>query len=342
MRADRLLSLLMLLQAGRRRTAEDLARQLEVSPRTIYRDLDALSSAGVPVYANRGPNGGVALLEGWRHSLTGLTQPEVQALSAAAAPAALGDLGLSEAFRSGILKVAAALPTLQQPLAEHARQRLHVDASSWFGGKEEVPHLGVLREGVWQDRKVHLTYRDFEGHASDRVVEPYALVIKQDRWYLVAGTDRGPSVFRGGRIDAATLLEARFERPRGFDLPTFWSEWCRRFASERPHYDVTLRLTRAGEEALRQVRPAEQEHLLGARRARDGTRTVTLDFEREAIAVSQLATLGPGVEVLEPPELRARLRQLAIELSGLYGTPARAEASRSRPRARRPRPRHRT
>ncbi|WP_434048094.1 MULTISPECIES: WYL domain-containing protein [Sorangium] len=327
MRADRLLSLMLLLQQakGRQLTAEDLARRLHVSARTIYRDLDALSSAGVPVYANRGPNGGIALLEGWQTSLTGLTQPEVQALSAVAAPGALADIGLSAALESGLIKLSAALPVVQRSAAEHARQRLHVDSSGWFQGREAVPHLDVLREGVWQDRKVWLAYRDFDGEASERVVDPYGLVIKADRWYLVAGTARGPSVFRGARVEGARLLDEGFARPEGFDLATCWKAWCERFAERRASYVVTLRASEEGEAALRRVRPSGEHARWGqGSRGRDGTRTVTVDFERESIAVSQLIGLGRGVEVLEPAALRARLGAIAEDLRAVYR--ARGEA----------------
>ncbi|WP_437987085.1 helix-turn-helix transcriptional regulator [Sorangium sp. So ce117] len=322
MRADRLLSLMLLLQRAKSRqlTAEDLARRLEVSARTIYRDLDALSSAGVPVYAQRGPSGGISLAEGWQTSLTGLTQPEVQALAAVAAPGALADIGLSAALESGLIKLSAALPAVHRSLAEHARQRLHVDASGWFQGREVVPHLDVLREGVWQDRKVWLAYRDFDGEASERVVEPYGLVIKADRWYLVAGTERGPSIFRGARVAGARLLDAVFARPEGFELAACWKALSRRFAEQRASYVVTLRVTGEGEEALRRVRPGGEHERWGRGTCgREGTSVVTVDFERESIAISQIVGLGRGVEVLDPAALRARLREIAEDLRAVYG-----------------------
>ncbi|WNG50209.1 YafY family transcriptional regulator [Archangium minus] len=321
MRADRLVSLLMLLQTRQRWTAGELAQRLEVSERTIYRDLDALSASGVPVFATRGPSGGVALVEGWRTQLTGLKRAEVHALAAVGAPVALEDLGLSAPLRSGLMKLAAALPAVQQSLIEYARQRLHVDPSSWrFSEREPVPHLAVLRDAVWQDRRVRLEYRDFDGNRTRRVVEPYGLVIKADRWYLVAGSEKGPAVFRGSRVEGVRLLPTTFERPARFDLEVFWKEWCARFAERRAQYEVTLRVTAEGEDAVRHVRPpADQARLAEARQARDGTKTVTLDFERESIALSQLCVLGRGVEVLAPEALRVRLRTISAELQALYG-----------------------
>lgn len=321
MRADRLVSLLMLLQTRARWTASELSRRLQVSERTIYRDLDALSGSGVPVLATRGPNGGVALVEGWRTQLTGLTRTEVHALAAVGAPGALEDLGLSAPLRSGLVKLAASLPSLQQSVIEYARQRLHADPSPWFSTEREpVPHLSVLRDAVWQNRRVRLMYRGFDGRRSRRDVEPYGLVIKADRWYLVAGTGRGPTTFRGTRIEGARLLAGTFERPARFDLAAYWKEWCAQFAERRAQYEVTLRLTPEGEEALRPLRPpADQKRLAGIRRANDRTKTVTLDFEREAIALSQLCALGRAVEVLAPEALRARLSAVGAELRALYG-----------------------
>jgi predicted DNA-binding transcriptional regulator YafY len=182
-----------------------------------------------------------------------------------------------------------------------------------------VPHLAVLRDAVWQDRRVRLEYRDFDGKQSRRVVDPYGLVIKADRWYLVAGTERGPSGFRGSRIEGVRQLSKSFERPPGFDLAAFWKDWCAKFTERRASYEVTLRVTPEGEEALRHIRPPADHARLGeAPRQRDGTKTVTIDFERETIALSQLCPLGRGVEVLAPEALRNRMRAIAGELQALY------------------------
>jgi predicted DNA-binding transcriptional regulator YafY len=219
------------------------------------------------------------------------------------------------------VKLAASLPSLQQSVIEYARQRLHVDPSPWFSTEREpVPHLAVLRDAVWQNRRVRLAYRDFDGRRSKRDVEPYGLVIKADRWYLVAGTERGPSTFRGARIDSARLLPSRFERPARFDLAAFWKEWCAQFAGRRAQYEVTLRITPEGEEALRHIwPPAAQARLAEAHPSRDGTKKVTLDFERETIALSLLCSLGRAVEVLAPEALRTRLRTMAADLRAVYG-----------------------
>ncbi|MFP2958711.1 helix-turn-helix transcriptional regulator [Myxococcus sp. 1LA] len=336
MRADRLVSLTLLLQTRPKMTAGELARELQVSERTIHRDLDALSGAGVPVYATRGAAGGVALMEGWRTQLTGFTRTELHALAAVAAPGALDDLGLTSALRSGLMKLAASLPALQKPALEYARQRLHVDASSWFVEREPVPHLATLRDAVWQDRRVSLTYRDFEGKPSRKVVDPYALVIKGDRWYLVAGTDADePRVYRGSRVEGARMRPETFARPERFDLPTFWKAWCARFAEKRAQYDVTLRLTPEALEALRKIRPpADGARLDAAPLAADGSKTVVVDFERESIAFSQLCDVGTGFEVLAPEFLRMRLLKLATSILDAHGSDATQSAPARHTRAR--------
>src|SRR5262245_43661874 len=182
MRADRLLSLLLLLQSSKGRLkARELARRLEVCERTVHRDLEALSGSGVPVFADRGPNGGAALVEGWRTNVAGLTDAEAQALAIGAAPNVLGKLGLSAPMKSGLLKLAASLPALQQRAADEARRKLLIDATPWFETDEELPHLGALRDAVWRERKLRLGYRDFDGKESRRSVDPYALVVKLDR-----------------------------------------------------------------------------------------------------------------------------------------------------------------
>ncbi|MBJ6760717.1 WYL domain-containing protein [Myxococcaceae bacterium JPH2] len=325
MRADRLVHLLMRLQARPRSTVGALARELQVSGRTVLRDLEALSTAGVPVTTTRGAGGGVSLMEGWRTQLTGLTRPELQALASVGAPGALEDLGLSGPLRTGLVKLAAALPSLQQPALEHARQRLLVDASGWFTTRERVPHLGVLRDAAWQDQRVTLTYQDFEGARTRRPVDPYGLVIKADRWYLVAGTEKGPRVFRGSRIEGARRRPQGFTRPADFDLNGFWKDWCARFATERPRYEVTLRCTEAGVAALRALRPPSEAARLDA--ALRGKRQVVLDFEREAIAVSQLCGVGAAVEVLAPEALRQRLGAVGAALQSLYGASGRRRSA---------------
>lgn len=314
MRADRLVRLLMLLQSRSGWTAASLAERLEVAERTVYRDLDALSAAGIPVTATRGPGGGVALLDGFRTELTGLTRAEVHAMATVGESPALADLQLQLPLRSALAKLGFALPAVQRQLIDYARQRLHVDPAPFFPERERVPGLETLREAVWQNRRVRLVYVDFDGKRSRRVVDPLGLVVKADRWYLVAGTSRGPSVFRCSRVERATLLDEPCERPARFDLPAFWKEWGIRFAEKRASYEVQLRLDEAGARALRELRPAAEQ-------SRIAPGDCTIDFERQSIAVAQLAVAaeGGGVEVLAPTDLRERLGRIGAALAATHG-----------------------
>jgi predicted DNA-binding transcriptional regulator YafY len=302
LRADRLLKLILALSDGRRRTAAQLADQLEVSERTIYRDLEALVEAGVPVRTIRGPDGGVELPREWRRLPTGLTTAEVAGLAVLTVPASLATL--EDPLRTALAKVVAALPEPLRAQAEAARQRLLIDPSPWWTSAEAPPALDRLLDAVWGDRRVKLRYRDAQGRDSDPVVDALALVVKADRWYLVGGTDRGPRLYRGDRIAAAEVLDQRFDRP-DVDLRALWVEHQRSFLRSRPSFPVRLRLTRSGQERLAAARPAsERANILAADE-------VVVDFQRLDIALAQLAPLGAEARVLAPSELIVHLHDLA-------------------------------
>jgi predicted DNA-binding transcriptional regulator YafY len=310
-RADRLLSLLLLLQTRRSVKAEELARRLEVSRRTIYRDVGALSQAGVPVYAETGPRGGIRMLSEYRTDLTGLSRDEALALSTLSSVPSLRPLGLDAALTTAMAKVAASLPAAHQIAAEHQRQRLHIDSGPWFAGGEDVRHVSVIRDAVWQDRKLQLHYRNRDGRRSRMVVSPYGLVVKSDRWYLVAEVRGGLRVFRVSRVIGARALEERFTRKAHFDLEKTWSEWHRRFVSNLPRYEVMLRCSAEVERELRETGFAW-------RRVDSADSTLVFDFQREAMALRVLLPLGRSVVVLAPGALKQRLREIAAELVTMY------------------------
>jgi predicted DNA-binding transcriptional regulator YafY len=226
MRADRLLSILMLLQARGKLTAEQLAAELEVSVRTIYRDLDALSAAGVPVYAERGPGGGCALLDSYRTTLTGLTQDEVRALFMLSIPAPLAELGVGQELRAALFKLAAALPASRRGDEERVRRRIHLDSVAWFQTNEPVPYLHTIQRAVWDDRRLDLVYRlPFDARGQWRV-EPYGLVAKASTWYLVCTHGGHIRALRVSHVLDARLVDEPFQRPADFDLAAFWRAWC--------------------------------------------------------------------------------------------------------------------
>ena len=320
MRADRLISLLILLQTQGRMTARELAETLEVSERTIYRDMDALSAAGVPVYAERGPGGGCALLDSYRTNLTGLTQDQVCALFMLSIPAPLADLGVSKELKAALLKLAAALPSDHRRDAEHSQQRIHLDAAGWFQPEEPVPHLRTIQAAVWQDRKLYIKYRRGDGTPGDRTLAPYGLVAKASIWYLVASREGQMRVYRVSRVQQARLTDEHFERPAEFDLATFWGQWCKAFETSRPKYPVTLRVAPEFLPVLPQIF-GEGIHALIARAGPPDDRgwvTLTLTFESLEAARTRVLGLGTHVEVVAPPALRESVLETATRIVAFY------------------------
>jgi predicted DNA-binding transcriptional regulator YafY len=243
MRADRLLSILMLLQSQGRMTAHELAEQLEVSERTIYRDFEALSIAGIPIYTERGPGGGCELLDGYQTRLTGLTEPEVRALFLANSTASLADLGLDQALDQAMLKLSAVLPASSRSSAEQIRQRVHFDASWWYHNDESTKYLPTIQEATYLDRKLSLLYDGELNEAnSELLIDVYGLVSKARVWYLVGYSASQMRVLRVSRIQQAHMLEESFLRPNDFDLASFWSNYCAEIEAQPGEYAIPLRL----------------------------------------------------------------------------------------------------
>ncbi|GAA5007339.1 helix-turn-helix transcriptional regulator [Streptomyces hyderabadensis] len=326
MRAARLIKMVLLLQSRPTMTAAELARELEVSERTVTRDAQALSEAGVPVYAERGRAGGYRLIGGYRTRLTGLARGEAEALFLSGVPGALREMGLEDAASAARLKVSAALLPSLRDASRTAAQRFHLDAPNWFREPETPELLPAVADAVWDDRRVAARYR----RGTDEVVrelEPYGLVLKAGVWYLcarVAGT-AGDGPFRVYRIDRFTAVdpsEERFTRDDGFDLPAFWAERAEQFARSILRAEVVVRLSERGVRALPYAVDAlsAREALEGAGAPdAEGWVTVTLPVESEEVAHTQLRGLGPEVEVLTPAPLRARFARDARRLAGLYG-----------------------
>lgn len=305
MRAERLLRIILLLQARRRATAGALARELGVSTRTIQRDMTALSAAGIPVYATRGGDGGWALLADYRTSLTGLTASEALAVIVGRPPGILADLGLADPGESPVHKLLAALAPSARDLAEHARARIHVDTSNWGSDHEPNPVLPVLQRAVWDDRLVRIRY----GTAPRAVtVAPLGLVCKGTVWYLVARRGGDFRTYRVPRIHDVTVTGESFTRPPDFDLVRHWHDADARFAETWPTYPVRLRLrgsarTRAGWVFARAKSISAPDA--------DGWADAELDFGDEENALAGIRTLGTEVVVCEPE----RLRHKAVEIA---------------------------
>ena len=325
MRADRLLSLALLLQARGTATARALAGELGVSVRTVYRDLAALGAAGVPVVTEAGPGGGCRLMDGYRFPLRGLRPDEAEALLILGVPAVLHELGLAGALTAAHRQI-----RVTSGLAAGAL--VYLDMPRWFGGQEEeVPCLRDLAQALRLGRKVAMRY--LPPDRKPRVVGPLGLVNKAGTWYLVAdcvahsaagaGAGAGAGdirVFRAGRVSAARVLAEPAERPTGFDLAAFWARWSAEFEASRPRLEVRLAASPGALAAFGEVFGAAAAAALEAAEppGQDGWRVLTLSFEHERAAVHRLAGFGDQVEILDPPSVRAELLATAREILGRY------------------------
>jgi predicted DNA-binding transcriptional regulator YafY len=322
MRAARLIKMVLLLQSRPSMTAAELARELEVSERTVTRDAQALSEAGVPVYADRGRAGGYRLVGGYRTRLTGLHRGEAEALFLSGVPGALREMGLEDAASAARLKVSAALLPSLRDAPRTAAQRFHLDAPNWFQEPRTPELLPAVAEAVWDDRRITARYLRHEREV-ERELEPYGLVLKAGVWYLAARVPQA-GAFRTYRIDRFTgvaPLAETFQRDEEFDLPGFWAAQAERFARSIWRSEAVVRLTAEGVRRLPHVVDplAAREALAAAGEAdADGWLTVTLPVESEEVAHTQLTALGPEAEVLAPEGLRERFGRDARRLAALY------------------------
>lgn len=318
MRSSRLLALLFVLQRRGRATAQQLATELEVSVRTLYRDVAALMAAGVPVWTEPGPQGGIRLMEGWRTRLDGLTAEEASALFLSGAPQAVADLGLASVAMSARAKVDATLPAELRGRAGRVRERFLLDAPGWFSRPEPLDALPAAAEAVWSARRLELRYGS---PATRRRVEPLGLVLKGGAWYLVARHRRDIKTYRLGRIQRAELQAETFVRPEGFDLATWWAESSEAFDRSLLTYRCRVRLSPRAQQHLPRLIPNEAvRRMLDDAGPPDGEgwRTVELLLESEEVAADQLTGLGDGVAVLEPASLRQRLHTVGLRMAELH------------------------
>ncbi|WP_027342263.1 helix-turn-helix transcriptional regulator [Hamadaea tsunoensis] len=317
MKSERLIALLFTLQARRSATAAELAAVLEVSERTILRDVTALQAAGVPLWSEPGRGGGIRLLDGWRTRLDGLTAPEAAALFVSGVPTALADLGLGAAIVTAQSKLLATLPSGARERAAQLAERFHLDAPGWFHRAEPPTHLADIATAVWEQRRTKIAYRRGET-VVDRVLDPLGLVLKAGVWYLVAGVDETTRSYRVARIVSAEITGEVFERPAGFDLAGFWTESSAAFDRTLWRERVRLRVSGralvylrhhteigAVEEALAHAGPPDAE----------GWIELDLPVESLHVAEHQLVALGDQIEVLDPPSLRAAIAAVGARMA---------------------------
>ena len=319
MRASRLVSVLLLLQSRGGQTAAELARELEVSVRTIHRDVDALSASGVPIYADRGPHGGIRLVDGYRTRLTGMTADEAEALFLSGLPGPAAELGLGTVVAAARLKVLAALPVELRARASRLVERFHLDAAAWYHADEPVPLLGPLSEAVWESQRIQIGYNRGD-KTVDRILEPLGLVLKAGVWYLIGAADGQPRTYRVSRVARVTPLDERFDRPDGFDLAAFWTESSSAYERDTPRIDVVLRLAGDRMPRLRGVigdRPFDTLERLDVPDP-DGWLHVRVSLDWPNEVVSQVLAVGPDCELLEPAALRERIAAQARRVAGHY------------------------
>ncbi|TCN30496.1 putative DNA-binding transcriptional regulator YafY [Kribbella orskensis] len=322
MRSSRLLSILLLLQTRRQLTARELATELEVSLRTIYRDVEALAAAGVPVYADQGRAGGYRLVDGYRTKLTGLTEGEAAALFMVGMPGPAAALGLTEQTSAAELKLLAALGPDQRDRAGRLKNRFHLDMPAWYREAEDSPHLAAIAAAVLHDRRIKVLYRRWEAPREvERILEPYGLVLKNGTWYVVAATPGGLRTYRVSNILELTPTDEEFTRPDGFDLGRHWQDHLDQFEQRRFTSEAVVRISAP---LVARLSDLSSTLLLkaiadaGAEPDEDGSITVAVPIEAIGNAATQLVRYGDRLEVLDPPELRAELSRLARSLVALY------------------------
>ena len=338
MRASRLLSILILLQLRQRLTAADLAAEFEVSERTIYRDIDALAAAGIPVYADRGAEGGYRLLDGYRVRLNGLSQPEAEALFMTGLPGPAAALGLEPAMLAAQTKLMAALPASLRPNAGRMQERFHLDAPSWFGEAEQPKHLRTIASAVLRETPIEIRYQSWRAEKRRRIA-PLGLVLKGGNWYLAGHIDGSVRTYRVARVLDCSVLDEHFVRPADFDLAAYWQIATTRLEAEMHPNTATVRLSPFG---IKLLNALSQPYVKTRTRIEEtadaaGWRIAVVPIGKTVWhAAAELLRLGAEAEVLAPAELRDRMAELTQTMAARYRTAQHGYQDRKNNRRSRP------
>ncbi len=308
MKSGRLLAMLLLLQARGRLSARQIAGQLEVSQRTVYRDLEALSAAGVPVYAERGVAGGIVLADGYRKALTQFNEDEIRALFIAG-DSLLSDIGIEDRRPHALEKLAGALSEGQRRAADVTRGRIYLDQRRWKQAAQPREFLAALRVAIWEERRVLLRYKDQNRKMTERTIDPLGLVAKAGIWYIVARSNGEMRTFRAERIIAVEETGERFTRPDGFDLISFWREWTAKFEESLPAYSVIVRVRR---DVVDDVTSYWDSRVLSEGHKSESV-LVKLSFPSVESATHQILAWGAKTEIVEPSDLREKVVLCARE-----------------------------
>ena len=318
MKSERLLAMLLLLQSRGRASARTIAGALEVSERTVYRDLDSLSAAGIPVHAERGAGGGIVLAEGYRRALMQFREDEVRALFASATDT-LADLGLGDNLRNALEKLAGGLSDAQRRAAEQMRGRIHIDPRRWRQSAQPKEILAALRLAATEDRKTLVHYRDRNGAVTERVVDPFGLVAKAGVWYLIARYGDAMRTFRADRMLGVDVTGDRFARPADFDLDVFWRAWSADFERSLPGYPVVLDVAGRAVDDVTEYWDHEFLDDRAAARSRRASRRIRMAFPSVEVAIAHVVLWGRDVDIVEPADLRTAVAVRARQALAAYG-----------------------
>ncbi|PXX39800.1 helix-turn-helix transcriptional regulator [Undibacterium pigrum] len=321
MRASRLINILAILQARGFATAPELAEECAVNLRTIYRDIDAMSEAGIPIYSERGSGGGYRLLDGYRTQLNGLSAKEAEALFMSGLAGAASDMGLGSVMMAAQNKLLSAMPASLREGALEMRSRFHLDAPSWFSQSEQPQYLPLVADAVWEHKRIQIRYQSWKG-MRERTVEPLGMVMKAGSWYLVAQVDELPRTYRISRIQEIVVLDERFQRPGPFDLAAYWRKSTERLERDMHRNMATLRLSPMGvkwrEHFLSPYAFSEMQ--LSTETDAEGWCTATMPVGSLLMACADILRFGNEAEVLEPPELRQKVMEAITGMKTIYKT----------------------
>jgi predicted DNA-binding transcriptional regulator YafY len=319
MRANRLLSILMTLQIRGRTTASDLSRQLEVSIRTIYRDLDALCQSGIPIFSDRGRSGGVRLADGYQTRLTGLSTEEAQALPFAGVEIAAEALGFAETAEAARLKVLAALPLAGRQQAYRMSERFHLDSADWYRRSISPKFLRIVAAAVWAGHVVEIDYESWQARGR-RIIDPLGLVLKGGTWYLVGRRQKQVSIYKLESIHDVRILSKRYVQPRNFDLASVWRKEVSRFEASLRREKAKIRVAKSAMSSVHRLGADAADAIHAAKPDQEGWRHATIWIENVHHAAGMLLGFGGEIEVLAPERLRVELAMRARCVCALYSS----------------------
>ncbi|MBD7967545.1 helix-turn-helix transcriptional regulator [Paenibacillus gallinarum] len=316
MRADRLIRILLLLQSQERLTTKELAQQLEVTERTIHRDMEALSVAGIPVVARRGKYGGWQLMENYRTRLTGLKKEEIMSLFLSPSQQLLKDLGYLQDWTEAREKLIASIPKNLHSEVKDVTNRLHIDSTAWRPSIEVIQVFELLHQAVWDQHKIKIEYERADGTLVTRIVEPLGLVAKGNTWYVVAASEGEIRNYRASRVISAEKLDEPFERPDGFQLASYWQESKQQFIRSLPSYEAQVEVS---PDILARLKFTGRFVKIADLKKQEGSWiSVKLNFDTEEEAKSFILGFGNQIRVIQPLQLKEQVIQMARSIIDFY------------------------